>query len=134
MDDVKLQNCQAYFSINNAFRITLTILTTIAPPKADQKPKTTKPVNNEEVNPKIMALIIKVNSPSVNILRGRVNIISMGLMDIFNNPKIIEAISRSDKLLNNIPGKIKLAAPNDNELITHLNTTFLNTNSSSTNN
>ena len=134
MDDVKLKNCQAYFSINNAFRITLTILTTIAPPSADQKPNTTKPDNNDEVNPKMIALITNVNNPSVNILSGRVKIISMGLMEIFNNPNIIDAINKSDRLLNNIPGKIKLAAPKDKELITHLNTTFLNTNSSSTNN
>ncbi len=92
-------HCHAYFSISNEFKIILTTLTTIAPPNADQNPVITNPLSSEDVIPKIMALITKVNNPRVSILKGSVKIIRIGLMDIFNNPKIMEAISKSPKSL-----------------------------------
>jgi len=72
-----------------------------------------------------MALITNVNNPSVRIFNGKVNTIRIGLIEIFNNPNTIDAINKSEKSLNNIPEKIRLAAPRDNELINHLITTFL---------
>ena len=119
-------HCHAYFSISNEFKIILTTLTIIAPPNADQNPVITNPLSSEDVRPKIMALITKVNNPRVSIFKGSVKIIRIGLMDIFNNPKIMEAISKSPKSLKNIPENIKLAAPNDNEFMNQRITAFLN--------
>jgi len=121
-----LNHCHAYFSLSIEFKITLTILTTIAPPKAGQNPPTKKPSSREEVNPKIMAFITKVNNPSVNIFNGNVKTIKMGLIEMFNNPKIIDAINKSEKSLNSIPENIKLAVPRDNEFIPNRKTMFLN--------
>ena len=123
-------HCHAYFSTSKAFKITLTILTTIAPPKADQKSNTTNPDNNEEVNPNIMALMTNVNNPSVSILSGSVKIIRIGLIEILSNPNISEAISKSERLLNNIPVKIRLAVPREREFISQRIATFFNTFSS----
>lgn len=117
--------CHAYYSFSNAFKIILTILTTIAPPKADQNPIIIKPLSSEEVKPKIIAFITKVNNPRVNIFSGRVKTIKIGFIEIFNNPNIIDAISKSPKSLKKIPEKIKLAAPNDRELINQRKTAFL---------
>ena len=119
-------HCHAYFSFSKEFRTILTKLTTIAPPKAGQNPFTTNPSKSDEVNPKIIALIIKVNNPRVKIFKGNVNTIRIGLMEIFNNPNIIDATSKSEKSLNSIPEKIKLAVPSDNEFITNRITIFLN--------
>lgn len=118
--------CHAYFSISKAFKIILTKLTTIAPPKAGQNPIITNPVIKEEVNPNMIALIINVNNPKERIFNGSVNIIKIGLIEILSNPNIIEAISKSLKSSNNIPGKIKLAAPKDIEFINQRITAFLN--------
>jgi hypothetical protein len=112
--------------ISKEFKIILTTLTTIAPPKADQNPIITNPLSNDEVSPRIIALITNVNNPNVNIFSGSVKIIKIGFMEIFNKPKMIEAISKSLKSLNKIPENIKLAAPRDSELINHLKTAFLN--------
>lgn len=117
--------CCAYFSISKALRITLTTLTTIAPPKAGKNPVTTNPSSKEEVNPRIIAFIMNVNNPRVKIFNGRVNNIKIGFIDIFNIPNMMEAISKSESSLNKIPEKIRLAAPRDNEFITHRKTTFL---------
>lgn len=122
--------CRAYFSISKEFKTILTKLTTIAPPKAAQNPRITNPSKSDEVNPRIIAFITNVNNPKVNIFSGSVNTIKMGLMDMLSNPNITEAISKSLSSLKIIPEKIKLAAPNDNELITNLRTKFLNTTSS----
>ena len=121
-----LLHCHAYFSFSKEFRIILTKLTTIAPPKAGQNPFTINPSKSDEVNPKIIALIIKVNNPSVKIFNGNVNTIRIGLIEIFNNPNIIDAINKSEKSLNSIPEKIKLAVPSDNEFIPNRKTMFLN--------
>jgi hypothetical protein len=118
--------CHAYYSFSKAFKIILTVLTTIAPPKADQNPIIIKPLSNEDVKPKIIAFITKVNNPRVSIFNGRVKTIRIGLIEIFNNPNIIDAISKSPKSLKKIPGKIKLAAPSDKEFINQRITAFLN--------
>ena len=125
-----LKHCHAYFSISNEFKIILTTLTTIAPPKADQNPRITKPFSSDDVIPKMIALITKVNSPSVNIFNGKVKIIRIGFIEIFSKPKMTEAMSKSPKSLKKIPENIKLAAPRDKEFINHRNTAFLNNTSS----
>ena len=119
-------NCHAYFSISNEFKIILTTLTTIAPPNADQNPVITNPLSSEDVIPKIIALITKVNKPRVSIFKGSVKIIRIGFIEIFSNPNMIEAISKSPKSLKNIPENIKLAAPSDNEFMNKRITAFLN--------
>lgn len=75
----------------------------------------------------MMALITNVNNPSVNIFSGKVNIINIGLIEIFSKPKIIDAMSKSIVSINSIPENIKLAAPSESEFITHRKTIFLNT-------
>jgi hypothetical protein len=65
------------------------------------------PFNSFAVKPKIAALIINVKSPSVRILIGRVKTIKTGLIDIFSMPNRAEAINRSLKRLNIIPGIIR---------------------------
>ncbi len=82
-------------SFNIEFKTILTILTTIAPPKAGKNPVITKPLSNADVNPKIIALITKVNSPKDSIFKGKVNKIKIGFIEIFSKPKINEAISKS---------------------------------------
>ena len=119
-------HCHAYFSISNEFKIILTTLTTIAPPNADQNPVITNPLSSEDVIPKIIALITKVNKPRVSIFKGSVKIIRIGFIEIFSNPNMIEAISKSPKSLKNIPENIKLAAPSDNEFMNKRITAFLN--------
>jgi len=93
---------------------------------ADQKPDTTNPSNNAEVNPSIMPLMIKVNNPSDIIFIGKVSTRIIGLIEIFNKPKITDAINKSLNSLKIMPEKIKLATPSDNEFINQRIITFLN--------
>jgi hypothetical protein len=65
------------------------------------------PGSSLAVKPKIAALIINVKSPRVIMLIGKVRIIKIGFIEIFRMPNRAEAINRSLKRLNIIPGIIR---------------------------
>ena len=87
--------------LRTKFTAPKTTLKTIAQPKLS----TVNPGINELTRSTNKPLIIKVNNPSVTILKGRVIRSTIGFMNVFTTPRPIETTMAVKKLSIFTPGK-----------------------------
>lgn len=71
---------------------------------AEKNPLTTKPGTKTEVSESIIALITSKNRPKVNIVKGIVKIVKIGLINPFTNPKTTAAKNPAQIPVTVIPG------------------------------
>jgi hypothetical protein len=81
----------------------LTRLMRREPNTADQNPETSKPGITPEAIFSMKALIKKVKRPKLNILMGRVKMMTIGLKNAFSRPSMAAAKKAEKKLLTRIP-------------------------------
>lgn len=97
-----------YFLAEKSFtkveRIVEAIDKTIAPRIAGSQPSTTNPGTNNVVIRKTIALTIKMNNPSVKIVRGSVRRSKTGLINVLIMPKTTAARRADVNVSTLIPG------------------------------
>ena len=81
----------------------LTRLMRREPNRADQNPETSKPGITPEAIFSMKALIKKVKRPKLNILMGRVKMMTIGLKNALSRPSMAAAKKAEKKLLTRIP-------------------------------
>ncbi len=95
--------CTVPCSFIKELRTQLTKLIRREPNTADQKPKTSKPGMTPEAILSMKALIKNVNRPRLNILIGRVKMMTIGLKNAFSMPNMAAAKKAEKKPLTRIP-------------------------------
>lgn len=97
----------------------------IEPKNADKNPSTSNPPTNADDNQNNSALIIKVNSPNVNIFIGRVINISIGRINKLIKPITTATINAVVKPLILIPGTTFATNNKANDKSNHLIITYI---------